>query len=101
MSTGESVTSTGQQQQQDWTVICECFDKPYSLMLANSTMSKVMNDIVANAVSEMRRYYSRKVIDVLVRVTRQSVDDMRRRFSMNSGKQNISFLEFFYFQFFF
>lgn len=54
-------------------------------MLANSQMSKVMNDIVSNAVSEMRRYYSRKVVDVLVRVTRQSVDDLRRRFSMQSG----------------
>lgn len=84
VSTGESVASSGQQQQ-DWNVICECFDKPYSLMLANSAMSKVMNDVVANAVSEMRRYYSRKVIDVLVRITRQSVDDLRRRFSMDSG----------------
>ena len=55
-------------------------------MLANSAMSKVMNDVVSNAVSEMRRYYSRKVIDVLVRITRQSVDDLRRRFSMDSGK---------------
>lgn len=54
-------------------------------MLANSTMSRMMNDIVANAVSEMRRYYSRKVVDVLVKVTKQSVDELRRKFDINSG----------------
>lgn len=36
--------------------------------------------MVCNAVSEMRRYYSRKVIDVLIRVTRSSLDLLRRRF---------------------
>lgn len=55
-------------------------------MLTNGTMSKVMNDIVSNAVTEMRRYYSRKVVDLLVKVTRQSVDELRRKFTLKSGK---------------
>lgn len=37
--------------------------------------------MVKNAVNEMRRYYSRKVIDVLIRVTRHSLDMLRRRFA--------------------
>lgn len=44
-----------------------------------------MQDLVRNAVGEMRRYYSRKVIDVLIRVTRQSLDALRRRFAQHSG----------------
>lgn len=36
--------------------------------------------MVSNAVSEMRRYYSRKVIDVLIKVTRSSLDLLRKRF---------------------
>lgn len=36
--------------------------------------------MVSNAVSEMRRYYSRKVIDVLIKVTRASLDVLRKRF---------------------
>lgn len=36
--------------------------------------------MVCNAVSEMRRYYSRKVIDVLIKVTRASLDLLRKRF---------------------
>lgn len=39
-----------------------------------------MKDMVSNAVSEMRRYYSRKVIDVLIKVTRTSLDLLRKRF---------------------
>ncbi len=90
--TGETTPSTGQQPVQDWSVICECFDKPYSLMYASNTMSKVMNDIVANAVTEMRRLYSRKIVDILARVTRQSVDELRRKFSPMSGKILMNFL---------
>lgn len=33
-----------------------------------------MKEMVCNAVSEMRRYYSRKVIDVLIKVTKTSLD---------------------------
>lgn len=36
--------------------------------------------MVCNAVSEMRRYYSRKVIDVLIKVTKASLDMLRRQF---------------------
>lgn len=39
-----------------------------------------MKEMVSNAVSEMRRYYSRKVIDVLIKVTRSSLDMLRKRF---------------------
>lgn len=30
--------------------------------------------MVKNAVNEMRRYYSRKVVDVLIKVTRRTLD---------------------------
>lgn len=36
--------------------------------------------MVCNAVVEMRRYYSRKVIDVLIKVIRATLDTIRRRF---------------------
>lgn len=36
--------------------------------------------MVCNAVSEMRRYYSRKVIDVLIKVTKASLDMLRKKF---------------------
>lgn len=41
--------------------------------------------MVTNAVSEMRRYYSRKVIDVLIKVTRSSLDILRRIFIQDGG----------------
>lgn len=44
-------------------------------------MCKSMRDMVKGAVGEMRRFYSRKVIDVLVKVTRQSLDAIRKRFT--------------------
>lgn len=52
--------------------------------------------MVTNAVSEMRRYYSRKVIDVLIKVTRSSLDVLRRVFSQDMGnfldmEENFSF----------
>lgn len=42
--------------------------------------------MVSNAVSEMRRYYSRKVIDVLIKVTRASLDVLRKRFIVEEVK---------------
>lgn len=36
--------------------------------------------MVCNAVVEMRRYYSRKVIDVLIKVIRATLDTIRKRF---------------------
>lgn len=45
-------------------------------------MARSMQDMVKGAVTEMRRYYSRKVVDVLVKVTRHSLDALMRRFSV-------------------
>lgn len=39
--------------------------------------------MVKNAVSEMRRYYSRKVIDVLIKVTRRALDLIIKQFSQD------------------
>lgn len=61
----------------------ECFESPHLLLGEN--MSKAMLDMVKGAMGEMRRYYSRKVIDVLVKVTRQSLDALRRHFDMNGN----------------
>lgn len=84
-----SATQSGTTQQQDWNVICDCFDKPYSLMFASTSvsMSKIMNDVVANAVTEMRRCYSRKIVDILIKVTKQSLDELRKHLSLNLGKK--------------
>lgn len=43
--------------------------------------------MVFNAVAEMRRYYSRKVIDVLIKVTRTTLDTMRRKFLAEAGNK--------------
>ncbi|RZC39074.1 dynein heavy chain 5, axonemal [Asbolus verrucosus] len=74
------VESSSTQQQSDWSLVWECFEKPH--LLLSGGMSKAMEDMVRGAVSEMRRYYSRKVVDVLVRVTKQSLEALRRRFSV-------------------
>lgn len=37
--------------------------------------------MVKNAVNEMRRYYSRKVVDVLIKVTRRTLDLIIKPFS--------------------
>lgn len=73
--------SNSSQQQSDWSLVWECFERPHLLLHAN--MCKSMMDLVKGAVGEMRRFYSRKVVDVLVKVTRQSLDAIRRRFSPN------------------
>ncbi|CAB3374843.1 Hypothetical predicted protein [Cloeon dipterum] len=65
--------------QQDWSIVSECFDQPH-IVMKSGTLSKALQDVVRNAVSEMRRYYSRKVIDVLIKVTKMSLDSLRRRF---------------------
>ena len=79
---GRTVSTVPQTIQQDWNVICECFDRPYSLLFTTNSMSKIMSEVVfSNAVSEMRRHYSRKVIDVLVKITRQSINVLWKKFS--------------------
>ncbi|KAG8237937.1 hypothetical protein J437_LFUL017487 [Ladona fulva] len=74
----------GGEQQQDWTAVWACFDEPHTLLqqAGGIGLSKGMQQMVRNAVSEMRRYYSRKVVDVLTRATRQSLDAVRRRFTV-------------------
>lgn len=63
-------------------MVWACFDDPHQLLsTAEGSLSKGMQEMVRNAVSEMRRYYSRKVVDVLIKVTKSSLDAIRRRFS--------------------
>lgn len=76
---GEEAGGNGQQPQ-DWSILWSCFENPVSLLSVNNGLPKGMKEMVANAVSEMRRYYSRKIIDVLIKVTRQSLDMLRKRF---------------------
>ncbi|XP_046389607.1 dynein axonemal heavy chain 5 [Ischnura elegans] len=82
----------GGSQQQDWSAVWACFDEPHTLLqqAGGIGLSKGMQQMVRNAVSEMRRYYSRKVVDVLTRVTRQSLDTVRRRFTLSSVSLNDS-----------
>jgi dynein heavy chain len=77
--------SAASQQQQDWSIVWEYFDSPHKLLVQDrSGLSKVMQDMVHNAVAEMRRYYSRKVVDVLIKVTRHSLDCLQKRFISDS-----------------
>lgn len=71
--------SSSTQQQSDWSLVWECFEKPHILL--NGGMAKAMQEVVRGAVGEMRKYYSRKIVDVLVRVTRQSLEALRKRFT--------------------
>lgn len=75
-------SSAGGQQQQDWSMVWDCFDNPQTLLSSpGGGLSKGMQEMVRNAVAEMRRFYSRKVVDVLIKVTRQSLDCLRKRFA--------------------
>lgn len=85
--TKESDNQSSPAQQQDWSILWSCFENPISLLASQSGgLPKGMQDMVCNAVSEMRRYYSRKVIDVLIRVTRAALDTLRRKFTPDIGK---------------
>ncbi|KAJ8672889.1 hypothetical protein QAD02_004150 [Eretmocerus hayati] len=78
----ENESSETPQQPQDWSLVWACFDDPYQLLLANEgTLSKNLQEMVRNAVSDMRRYYSKKIVDVLTKITKYSLDTLRRRFS--------------------
>lgn len=65
--------------QQDWSLVWNLFDNPHQLLATPGSLPKGMQDMVRNAVSEMRRYY-RKVVDVLIKVIRGSLDAIRKRF---------------------
>ncbi|KAL1130923.1 hypothetical protein AAG570_012164 [Ranatra chinensis] len=77
----EDADAASNLQQQDWSVVWECFEKPQTLLSKEGGLSKAMKEMVRNAVGEMRRYYSRKVIDVLIKITRQALDSIRRKFT--------------------
>ncbi|XP_076639069.1 dynein axonemal heavy chain 1 isoform X1 [Colletes latitarsis] len=66
--------------QQDWSLVWNLFDDPHQLLATPGSLPNGMQDMVRNAVSEMRRYYSRKVVDVLTKVTRTSLDAIKKRF---------------------
>lgn len=59
-----------------------------SLLSVNNSLPKGMKDLVSSAISEMRRYYSRKVIDVLIKITRASLDVLRKRFIVEEVENN-------------
>lgn len=80
-----------QQQQQDWSILWSCFENPISLLHFQSGLPKGMQEMVFNAVAEMRRYYSRKVVDVLIKVTRQTLDTMRRKFLAEAGYNKLKY----------
>ncbi|KAK4873406.1 hypothetical protein RN001_015435 [Aquatica leii] len=86
MDAHNDVDSTSTHQPADWSLVYECFEKPH--LLLGGALLKTLQDIVKGAMSEMRRFYSRKVVDVLVRVTRQSLEALRKRFS--ETEENIS-----------
>ncbi|XP_075145766.1 dynein axonemal heavy chain 1 [Haematobia irritans] len=77
---GGGGSSGGGNQQQDWSILWSCFDNPLTLLATSEGLPKGLQDMVCNAVTEMRRYYSRKVIDVLIKVIRAALDTIRRRF---------------------
>lgn len=85
-SNGQAEDSNSGNQQQDWSILWSCFENPVSLLSVNNSLPKGMKEMVSNAVSEMRRYYSRKVIDVLIKVTRASLDVLRKRFIVEEVK---------------
>lgn len=82
--------SGGANQPQDWSILWSCFENPVSLLSVNSGLPKGMKEMVSNAVSEMRRFYSRKVIDVLIKVTRSSLDMLRKRFIVEESENDIN-----------
>lgn len=64
--------------------MCEFFDNPF--VLAAYELPPTVYTLANSAVKEMRRYYSRKVIDVLIKITRQSIDALRKKFCQESGE---------------
>jgi len=70
--------------QTDWSTVCEFFNNPF--VLAAYELPPTVYTLANSAVKEMRRYYSRKVIDVLIKITRQSIDALRKKFSQESSK---------------
>jgi len=80
--------------QTDWSTVCEFFNNPF--VLAAYELPPTVYTLANSAVKEMRRYYSRKVIDVLIKITRQSIDALRKKFSQESSKTEIMMPYFMY-----
>lgn len=80
---GKKEGNTGEAQP-DWSTVCEFFNNPF--VLAAYELPPTVYTLANSAVKEMRRYYSRKVIDVLIKITRQSIDALRKKFSQEHGK---------------
>lgn len=70
--------------QPDWSTVCEFFNNPF--VLAAYELPPTVYTLANSAVKEMRRYYSRKVVDVLIKITRHSIDALRKKFSQEPGK---------------
>lgn len=70
--------------QPDWSTVCEFFNNPF--VLAAYELPPTVYTLANSAVKEMRRYYSRKVIDMLIKITRQSIDALRKKFCQESGR---------------
>lgn len=70
--------------QSDWSTVCEFFNNPF--VLAAYELPPTVYTLANSAVKEMRRYYSRKVVDVLIKITRHSIDALRKKFSQEPGK---------------
>lgn len=70
--------------QTDWSTICEFFNNPF--VLAAYELPPTVYTLANSAVKEMRRYYSRKVADILIKITRQSIDALRKKFTQEPGK---------------
>lgn len=69
--------------QTDWSTVCEFFNNPF--VLAAYELPPTVYTLANSAIKEMRRYYSRKVVDVLIKITRQSIDALRKKFLQESG----------------
>ncbi|VVC99767.1 unnamed protein product [Leptidea sinapis] len=54
-----------------------------SLMVEEAVEEVLDLEMVKNAVFEMRRYYSRKVVDVLIKVTRRALDLIIKQFTQD------------------
>lgn len=90
--TPEGNSTPSSQQGHDWSSVWQCFEFPQLLLAEGGGLSRSMQDLVRNAVSEMRRYYSRKVIDVLIKVTRTSLDTLRKRFNLSQSRHSTNIL---------
>ncbi|XP_050432698.1 dynein axonemal heavy chain 5 [Adelges cooleyi] len=82
--TGDTTKQDGVDNQQDWSTVCEFFDNPF--VLAAYELPPTVYTLANSAVKEMRRFYSRKVVDVLIKITRHSIEVLRKKFAQEAGE---------------